>query len=139
MKIRSGYVSNSSSSSFIVFNLDKLSPEIINKIINYDEECYAYCKSNNISVYEGTVRDVGYNPDFLEGKQYHTGNGTILENIYFNNDCRWNVSLNKEKNVIELCTMMDNFDMEQWLKVLGVDFEFVDGLWFMSDDIGEWK
>jgi len=132
MKTRSGYVSNSSSSSFIVFNADKLSNETKEKIIHYDNACYNYCIEKGIPIVEDDRHD-GYDLSILNGKQYYTEHGVCPELTYMNNDCRWYIRFNKNRNTIELCTYMDNFNMEDWLKILGVDFVSEGGFWFMEE------
>ena len=79
-------------------------------------------------------RHDGYDSSILNGKQYHTEYGVCPECTYMNNDCRWNARFNKDRNTIELCAYMDNFNMEDWLKILGVDFVSEGEFWFMNED-----
>lgn len=85
MKIRTGFVSNSSSSSFVI-RKSYLTVEQIEKIKNHLEVAE---KNNNC--YRWTIID---NPDLIHGY-----------------------------------TVMDNFDMQEFLELIGVDMEHV--IWNM--------
>ena len=86
MKVRNGFVSNSSSSSFVIKKSD-LSQEEINKIINHVEE----------------------------GK----------EDIEFAtlND-KWDINVTKYE--VRGSTGMDNFDMERFFNLIGIDKNIVE-------------
>lgn len=121
MKIRNGYVSNSSSSSFIVFGLNGLSKSLIDKIVNYDMAYYDYCVENNIPLHETTL--AGRDKSFCDGVVvYNERDEGLPEASYINDFSRWTVKLNNKRNTIEISTDMDNFNMGQWLKILKVDF-----------------
>lgn len=83
MKIRQGFVSNSSSSSFVILK-DNLTPEMISHIENHIE----YAKEN-----------------------FH-------QFSYADEDDSW--SVNEKGRTIELYTYLDNFDMHEFLILLGV-------------------
>lgn len=83
MKLRAGFVTNSSSSSFIVSKKD-LTPEQHDHIINHIE----YAKLKKF--------DVGY---------------TKKEDAWM---------IEENDNIMRLYTYMDNFDMEEFLKLIGL-------------------
>lgn len=124
MKIRNGYVSNSSSSSFIIHNLDKLSDKTVDKIVHYDERCYQHLKKNGVKFRfcgkgcGGMFGGQSICPDVEFDSEFDFGS--------LNDGCRWNITINKEKNCIELDTMMTNFDMYKWLEFLGVEYEVIE-------------
>lgn len=94
MKFRSGFVSNSSSSSFIV-NKYKISKEQIDKIINHAEE-YAKLSQRKKNLIYGS---------------------TTVEDMD-----TWDVD-NSDEDELVLSTYMDNFNMEEFLKAIGVPEE----------------
>ena len=78
MKIRLGFVSNSSSSSFVV-NLDLFSPKLLREISN---------QNLNLEEYE-----------------------------------KWDIDINYEKNLFEAFTIMDNFNLKDFLIKKGIPSE----------------
>jgi len=102
MKKRIGFVSNSSSSSFII-NKDNVSQKQINKIYNHIKEAKGMSSPNNTP--EGYDHKYGW-------------------------DDTWNVTENEREILMD--TTMDNFDMYEFLIDIGVDkidIEFGDGVW----------
>lgn len=120
MKIRFSYVSNSSSSSFVINDLNKLSPDILDKIVNYDERFYEYCIANGIAVEE--FDSPGYSSHILGGKQYFNETSGVVCGTCINNECRWEFNVDTFNNRLVIYTFLDNFDMHQWLNILGVEF-----------------
>jgi len=103
MKIRNGYVSNSSSSSFVILK-DSLNNEQIDKILNYIDwiDFFIKNKSNlefNISPFNEA--------DFM----------------YYETD-PWQIK--EYKDLIFGETSMDNFDMYYYLQYIDVDLNYVD-------------
>ena len=96
MKIRLGFVSNSSSASYVV-NKNGLSDETVQKIIDHWELA---------SKIIGELLKKEY-PWCLEGHEYH------------GNDA-WNVQ--NERKHIHLSTIMTNFPMLAYLKAIGVPY-----------------
>ena len=126
MKIRSNYVSNSSSASFVVFNWFDLPEEKRDYIKNYDENAFEVWRKKKIK-FETYKNEEGYssNPP-LYGKEY----SYLYENKkekydfgFINDRCRWHFKENKDKNTCVVDCSMDNFFMENWLKYNNVDFE----------------
>lgn len=92
MKIRNGFVSNSSSSSFIV-SLKLLTEEQIDKIVNHIEE-----SKKDEYKYKGF-----YNEPYNE----------------------WSITIDEEAGFLEGYTTLDNFDMYEFLILVGVPEKYV--------------
>ena len=115
MKLRAGFVSNSSSSSFVIKKED-LTEEQINSLLNY--EVIVIRLEGKIREFKKelgeNIKELGLNPDY------------ILSQIYSNFDDVWGIQDNGD--TIFGTTHMDNGDMDVFLKTIGV-----------SEDIVEWE
>lgn len=88
MKIRYGFVSNSSSSSFIISKM-------------YLTPLQIYAIKNHIEVAKELNEEVGYN-----------------ERLYVSNSDNWYIIDNGD--TIRGFTNMDNFDMREFMRIIGV-------------------
>ena len=95
MKIRTNYVSNSSSSSFIIRKWSKLPVEIKDKL----------------KLYEDTAKQILEYDSTLGGREHYFG--------YFG-DWSWRFCIDDVTDTCEVRTGMDNFDMGKLLSYLGV-------------------
>lgn len=119
MKVRNGFVSNSSSSSFIINDLDKLSDTTVDKIVNYDGKCYQYLKKRGMKF---SYCGEGFGGMFHGRAMWVKDCPEELDFGSLNDAARWNIRIENKKNCIELQTYMTNFDMGRWLDFLGVKY-----------------
>lgn len=126
MKIRCGYISNSSSAAFIVYNWFDLSLEIRMYIMSYDVNALEVWRKKNIK-YE--IEEDGYSQDCpFYGREFSFDrkNNKGKEKYDFgwlNNCCGWSFKEDKKRNTCTISTSMDNFHMKEWLKYNKVDFD----------------
>lgn len=102
MKIRAGFVSNSSSSSFVI-NKSKLTEEQIYKILNYDSESKKYWSS---------VENYPFKDDC---DTYYKLNDIGIS------DNGW--TLDETDDSIEGWTVMNNFDFRSYMELIGIDID----------------
>lgn len=97
MKIRTNYVSNSSSSSFVIHGWSSLSDKLKYKLENYNATAKKILKDNP---------DL---PDNFFG---------YLDDEY----CPWEFYPDDDTDTCDVCTTCDNFNMKALLSYLGVPF-----------------
>lgn len=128
MKIRSCFVSNSSSSSFVIHNWFDLSEDTRSFIEDYDNNALSVWSKKNIA-YKIDEDTHGYNKDYpFYGEEYYFDYDKNKEKDqkydfgWLNNDCRWRFTENKVDNNCVVHCFMNNFDMNMWLKYNKVHF-----------------
>lgn len=113
MKIRNSFVSNSSSSSFVILK-DSLSERQIDMILDYIRYVKNFIKKDE-EKYVGVNFDESYdNPNREKRLKFRFE--------YYNSD-PWNIS--EYEDFIFGETSMDNFDMQDYFYYLGVDDDYV--------------
>jgi hypothetical protein len=104
MKVRLGFVSNSSSSSFIL-DKSKLTPEQLESVYHHAEQAMARFGSAHPGVSDSfkSTELTDYNLGWAEA---------------------WNIK-ELENNQMVVWTIMDNFQMGYWLKIIGAEAAIV--------------
>lgn len=115
MKIRNGFVSNSSSSSFILFK-DYMSPEQIRQVRDWDT--YALTKEyfEKVKDFYKKNRPKEKVPEFFERDPIE-----FKEEDFYWEPEGWSVQ--ETNQTFDIGTDMDNYDFEFFLKVIGVDID----------------
>ncbi len=137
MKIRSNFVSNSSSSSFIIYNWAKIPDDKKQKILDYKKYVVSEWKQLGVktvcnkSFIRPMYSDFGQNasPDGIcMGSKYDFG--------YIGDGSDWKFKERKENGILEMATSMDNFAMDKWLDYIGgFDYRWTgDGFGFIYSD-----
>lgn len=126
MKVRTSFVSNSSSSSFIIFNWFDIPEEKRTSIMNYDESVWELWHKKKIKI-EQWKDSSGYNKDYpFYGDEFSSKDDQSKSKYNFgfiNNSCRWYFNEYELENTCVVSTTMDNFDMGAWLRYNNVAFE----------------
>lgn len=107
MKVRVGFVSNSSSSSFVI-EKKHLSDLQIVFIKNHIET--AKMLDKHLAFYEDDFEE-GYKPE------------SLLYDDYQENNDEWKIE--EDDLIIEGSTWMDNFDIKRFIRLIGVDLKQV--------------
>jgi len=119
MKTRQGYVSNSSSSSFIIFKWSSYPIEIQQKVLFPKPYVFEVWKKENIAFEE---TDFGYCIDWNKEKEKDDYDEEKIEKLDFSyvENRGWMANEDPEIDTMTLSTIMDNFDMEKWLQYVGI-------------------
>ena len=115
MKIRNGFVSNSSSASFVI-DLTKTTPEQLKMIKNHIKAAFKWAEDHD-ELIKQTSCDCGVD--------YSHKDFGCLSDSY-----KWRVNVNKKSQRITCSTYMDNFDLLAFCKAIGiteVSFSKIDG------------
>lgn len=107
MKIRNGYISNSSSASFALTKYDGLTQEQIDQIKDHINVAKKIAKEKNY-----VIENEGTNMEYICPFNFTSKNSDF-----------WKILEYKDKIYGE--TIMTNFDMEAFLSEIGIDFNFL--------------
>ena len=136
MKIRSNYVSNSSSSSFVVYNWFDIPESKRNYIKDYDKNALILWKENNIpfrTINRGSEPEYEFDECMIDSVIDTNLSDELYDKVYdkflvyafgfVNNGIKFEFEEHKDRNTCTIKACMDNFDMENWLKYNKVDFD----------------
>lgn len=106
MKIRLGYVSNSSSASFLIKDWDNQPEFLQKKVIDYVSECKKFCIQKGIKIID---TDSSLEVDAEETEYCF---GFLEEDFLFI----------KEGNDLKVFSSLANFEMKKWLDVWRINY-----------------
>ena len=120
MKKRMSFVSNSSSSSFVVLNWSELSDEKRKMILEYQK--FAINEWNRLGISIVDEENYGIHPVYRKSSdEYDENDGKIdIDSEYdfgIIDDCVWKFEI--ENGILKMSTCMDNFSMEAWMNHIG--------------------
>jgi len=123
MKIRISFVSNSSSSSFIIYNWSQVPEEKKQKILNYKKSVLEEWQKLGVKFKEHQDNSFGIRPIYSDFGKDASSDGICMDSQYdfgfVGGICDWKFRERKENGILEMATMMDNFEMDKWMDYLG--------------------
>jgi hypothetical protein len=149
MKRRRGYVSNSSSSSFVILNWSELDNEKKEMVLNYGEHVLEVWKQNGIPIkkeYNSLHIDFDALPNKLPNEYVENHSiGKIIQKFREHGndesdrldfgwiDDYWR--FREKDGRLEMTTCMDNFNMEKWMDYIGgIEYEWTGERFGFFDD-----
>ena len=121
MKIRSGFVSNSSSSSFVIDKREVFSPILMENYL--DEQREQMLKRSAERIEQGILRE-NFRPIFTKEDADKFIQEIFEANENLNQYEVWKIE--EYKNFILFSTTMDNFDMKEYIEnLLGREISYV--------------
>lgn len=123
MKTRSSFVSNSSSSSFIIYNWSQVPEEKKQKILNYKKFVLEEWQKLGVKFKEHQDKSFGIRPVYSNFGRDASSDGICVDSQYdfgfVGGSCDWKFRERKENGILEMATIMDNFEMDKWMDYLG--------------------
>ena len=130
MKTRNGYVSNSSSSSFVILNWSKLTDEQKQLILDYKRQALRVWSEKGIRLRFG-ANGMMFEPAYRKSNEEYSEDDGILDiddpldfgMVEPNYSCSWTFREDKKNGVLDMYTVMGNFNMDKWMDYNGC-FEY---------------
>jgi hypothetical protein len=154
MKRRRGYVSNSSSSSFVILNWSELDNEKKGMVLNYGDHVLEVWKQNGLPIKKehndfhidfDSLPKSELSSEYVESHsveeiaQWFREHGNdesdgLVERLDFGwVDDYWR--FREKDGRLEMTTSMDNFDMEKWMDYVGgIEYEWTGERFGLFDD-----